>query len=111
MRYTQIDYDREIALIAELEENKKKKMAGVVRLIADPYNETAEFAIVVADPWQGMGLGNKFTDYILEIAKKRGVKKVYAHFLKDNKAMINIFTKRGFSISFSGKRGYAELEL
>jgi acetyltransferase len=110
-RYTQIDYDREIALIAEVKEQEKEKMIGVVRLIADPYNETAEFAVVVADPWQGQGLGNKFTDYILKIAQERGIKKVWAKFLRDNKPMLNIFKKRKFSISFKGNTGYAELEL
>ncbi len=107
IRYTQIDYDREIAIIAEV----SKKMAGVVRLIADPYNETAEFAIVVADPWHRQGLGNKFTDYILEIAKKRGIKKVYADFLKDNHIMKHMFDKRGFKISESDGIYHAELSL
>jgi acetyltransferase len=51
VRYTQIDYDREMAIIAEhTDEQGKKRMLGVVRLIADPYNDTAEFAIVVGDP-------------------------------------------------------------
>ncbi|MFH0891266.1 MAG: bifunctional acetate--CoA ligase family protein/GNAT family N-acetyltransferase [Candidatus Falkowbacteria bacterium] len=110
-RYTQVDYDREIAIVAELTEKKEKKMLGVVRLIADPYGETAEFAIVVADPWQKQGLGNKFTDYILEIARERGLKKVYASFLKDNPPMIHIFEKRGFAITYKDKIGHAELEL
>ncbi len=110
-RYTQIDYDREIALIAEIEENKKKKMAGLVRLVADAYNETAEFSVVVADPWQGKGLGNKFTDYILEIARKRGINKVWAKFLSDNEKIKNIFEKRGFRMSKRGKTMKAELDL
>jgi len=111
IRYTQIDYDREIAIIAELSDKGEKKMLGVARLISDPFNKTAEFAIVVADPWQFQGLGNKFTDYILEIAKERGIKKIHAKFLKDNKPMISIFTKRGFNITYSRNMGRAELEL
>ena len=81
IRYTQIDYDREIAIICEIEENERKMMAGVVRLIADQYNETAEFAIVIADPWQGLGLGNKFMDYLCEIAKSKGIQRIYANIL------------------------------
>jgi acetyltransferase len=111
IRYTQIDYDREIAMIAEVEENGEKKMAGVVRLIADPYNETAEFAIVVGDPWQRQGLGNKFTDYILDIAKKRGIKTIYAYFLKENQIMMHMFKKRGFNIYKSEDVYHAVLEL
>jgi acetyltransferase len=111
IRYTQIDYDREIAIIAEVEEKGKKMMAGVVRLIADPYNETGEFAIVVADPWQNKGIGDMFTDYILNIAKERGIKMVYADFLKDNFIMKLMFEKRGFKITLQEDMNHAELEL
>jgi len=111
MRYTQIDYDREIALIGELGEGEDKKMVGVVRLISDSFNQTAEFAIVVADPWQGQGLGNKFTDFILAVAKKRGLKKVYAKYLPDNQRIEHIFKKRNFIIKDEDKVKYAELKL
>ena len=99
VRYTQIDYDREMAIIAEhTDENGKKRMLGVVRLISDPYNETAEFAIVIGDPWHGQGLGNRFTDVILDIARDRGTRKVTASVLKDNFIMKHVFEKRGFTI-------------
>ena len=110
--FTQIDYDREIALIAEITEKKKKKMIGVVRLITDPLDNTAEFAIVVGDPWQFKGLGNEFTRLILNIAKERGVKKIYAKYFNDNKIMENIFKKYNFKISEIDKKiNYAELDL
>ena len=119
-RYTQIDYDREIALIAEITQKKrtktgtidKKAMIGVVRLISDPTTDSAEFAIVVGDPWQFQGLGKRFTDLILEVAKDRGISKVQAKYYDDNKAMENIFFKRGFSIKkFDKRTKYAELVL
>ncbi len=109
IRYTQIDYDREIAIIAEVTENGKKYMAGVARLIADQYNETAEFAIVIADPWQNQGLGNKFTDFIYEIAKARGIKKIYANTLAANRKMLHMFEKRGFKLTKMEDSYYAEL--
>ena len=98
VRYTQIDYDREIAIVVEMEEDGKKLIAGVARLVADAYNDSAEFAIVVADPWQGLGLGNKLTDYILEIAKRRKLQRVYATVLNDNYKMLSMFKKRTFEI-------------
>lgn len=109
VRYTQIDYDREIAIIAEIEEDGKKKMAGVVRLIADQYNETAEFAIVVADPWQHLQLGNKFTDYIHKIAKERGIQKITANILAQNHIMLHMFKTRGFKLEKHEDSYYAEL--
>jgi acetyltransferase len=111
VRYTQIDYDREIAIIAEVEEDGKKKMAGVVRLIADQYNETAEYAVVIADPWQHIGLGNKFTDYITDIAKARGIQKIYANVMAQNHIMQHMFRARGYKMEKVEDGYYAELEI
>lgn len=97
-RYTQVDYDREIAIIAELEEEGVKRMAGVVRLIADPYNDTAEYAIVLGDPWQGQGLGTIMTQFILDIARERGIKKIFAYLLEDNDGMYRLFQKFDFTV-------------
>ncbi|RME96782.1 MAG: GNAT family N-acetyltransferase, partial [Bacteroidetes bacterium] len=111
-RYTQIDYDREMAFIATLEENGKETMAGVVRLVGDNNNENAEFAIVVGDPWQGLGLGNKLADLILHYAQQRGIKKVYANVLSANTTMLHMFRKRHFDIKkVDFETAYAELDL
>jgi acetyltransferase len=109
--YTQIDYDREIAIIAELTEEGRRKMAGVVRLIADPYNETAEYAIVVGDAWEGQGLGTVMTRYILDIARQRGTRKVVAFVLEDNAAMLHLFRKFGFSARKADDMVHVELPL
>ena len=50
-------------------------------MIADQYNEDCRIAIVIADPWHNLGLGNKFTDYIHEIAKESGIQKITANVL------------------------------
>lgn len=107
-QYTQIDYDREMAIIAELDENGRKRMLGVSRIIGDPYNENAEFAMVVADPWQKQGLGSNLMDSILTIAEKREIKKVYAYLLEDNAVMRRMFEKRGFTIIPKEGNLYAE---
>jgi len=95
-RFTQIDYDRELAIVAEIEQNGKKRLIGVVRLIADAWNEKAEYAIVVADDFQGQGIGNTLTNYIFEIAKERGIRKIYASVLTSNDRMLHMFDRRGF---------------
>jgi acetyltransferase len=109
IRYTQIDYDRELAIIAEITQNSSKKMMGVARVIADPYGETAEFAIVVADPWQHQGLGGILMDYILEIAKERGIRKLYSYVLPDNNKMLSMMEKRHFVVSKSDDLMRSEL--
>ena len=95
-RYTQIDYEREMALIGEIEEKGERKMIGVARIVHDHANESAEFAIVVADPWQGLGLGAKLMDKVIEISKRHGIKRIYASVLKANETMIKMFRERGF---------------
>jgi acetyltransferase len=114
IRFTQIDYDREMAIIAEVQETPggPPRMAGVVRLVGDAWNENAEYAIVVADPWQGQGLGAKMTDFILEIARERGIRMIYASVLSNNDGMIRIFDKYGFSFRQEGYEAFhVELDL
>lgn len=96
-----IDYDREIAIVAELEEEGRKKLIGVGRLIADPDLETMEYAILITDAWQKKELGNILTSYCTEIAKKRGIKLLAAETTKDNKPMISVFRKLNFKIRFN----------
>ncbi len=116
-RCAKVDYDREIVLIARIK-NKKSfkgsidaKMIGVVELISNPFSGEAEFTIMIADRWQNRGLGSKFTDYILEISRKRKIKYIYAKFLKNNKVMRHIFEKRGFTIINEGKNYKAEFSI
>lgn len=111
-RYTQIDYDREMAILAEIDEEDEHKMIGVVRIIADAWMDSAEYAILIADPWQRQGLGYLLTDAILDIARDRGIRKIYASVLATNKGMIHLFEKKGFTIKRDGFDAfYVELEL
>jgi len=98
-RYCYIDYDREIAIVAEIVEEGKRKLIGVGRLIADPDHETVEFAILIVDAYQQKDLGNILTDYCLEIARTWNLKKIIAQTTTDNTRMIAVFKKRGFEIS------------
>ncbi|MBN1633312.1 MAG: bifunctional acetate--CoA ligase family protein/GNAT family N-acetyltransferase [Ignavibacteria bacterium] len=97
-RYCYIDYDREIAIVAEITEKNKKKLIGVGRLIADPDHESVEYAILISDEYQNRDLGGIITDYCFEIAKKWGLKKIVAQTTTDNSRMISVFRKRGFEI-------------
>jgi len=111
-RFTHIDYDREMAIIAELEEDGVPKMIGVVRIIQDLAGETAEYAITVADPWQGQGLGSILTDFILEVAQDKGMKKIYATVLATNDRMLALFRRKGFRIQRDDFETYSvELDL
>ncbi|MDM7914957.1 MAG: GNAT family N-acetyltransferase, partial [Candidatus Eisenbacteria bacterium] len=97
-RYCFIDYDREIALVAETDEGDQRRLAGVGRLIADPMHETVEYAVLVADAWQNRGLGGVLTDACFEIAKHWGLKRIVAETAPDNTRMISLFRNRGFHL-------------
>ena len=111
-RFTHIDYDREMAIVAEIEQDGQKHMAGVVRIIADAWGESAEYAIVVADHWQGLEIGSNMTDYILEIARDKGIARIYATMLASNQRMIHMLEKRGFKMTREDRETFhAELDL
>lgn len=97
-RFTHIDYDREMAIVAETILDGERAIIGVVRIVGDNWNGDAEFAIVVADAWQRQGLGTAMSDFILEIARERGFQRIYASFLKPNVAMERLFRNKGFAI-------------
>ncbi|GIX43134.1 MAG: hypothetical protein KatS3mg129_2867 [Leptospiraceae bacterium] len=91
-----LDYDREIAIIAlDPEENK---ILGVGRLSHHPYTKESEFAIIIADKYQGLGLGKKLLSKLLEIGKKENKEIIYGIILKENIPMIKVCEKLGFSI-------------
>jgi len=96
-RFCNIDYDREMAIVAEYTSNGKRRNVGVGRLIVEPGEETAEFAILVADDFQGGGLGLKLSDMLIGIAQEKGLKNIYGIVLNDNKKMIGLSEKLGFT--------------
>jgi len=99
-RYVNIDYDREIGIVAEINDYGKKRILGVARLIVDPaHKDEAEFALVVTDEWQRQGLGSEFLDYLIEIAKDKSLGKINGVVLKDNYPMIALCREKNFRFS------------
>jgi acetyltransferase len=98
VRYCNIDYDREIAIVAELTEGNRRRILGVARVSLEPDRKKGEIAFIVADPWQGLGLGTKMVDYTIEVCKDMGVENLYAIMLPDNYRAINLTKKMGFTL-------------
>ena len=71
--FCNIDYDRHMAIVAEMEENGKRKMIGVARLIMDQDLTSGEVAVLVQDRFQGKHLGTKFVEMLIGIARERGL--------------------------------------
>ena len=110
VRYSNIDYDREIGIVAELKE-ERRQILGVVRLIIEPDGKKGEIAFIVADPWQGLGLGTKMVDHMIEICKDKKVETVYSFMLPDNHRAIKLLRKMGFTIEQSQDVTKATLNL
>ena len=100
-RFCFIDYDRELAIVAEVEADGAKKLAGVGRLVADPDHQEAEYAVLVGDRWQSHGLGGLLTDYCLEIARDWQLRRITAETSPANVRMLSIFRDRGFELDRS----------
>lgn len=100
-RLSQIDYDREMALVAE---SNSGEITGVVRIIADPDNEEAEYAIMVRSDMKGRGLGYRLMNEILDHAQQRGLKRVFGDVMRENGPMLHMAEDLGFRI-FPGEDG------
>jgi acetyltransferase len=98
-RFTQIDYDREMAFVAVREEGGGETEIAVARYVTNPDGETCEFAIAVADSWQCKGLGRRMLELLVEVARARGLKAMVGHVLAANQPMLALCGKLGFSIS------------
>lgn len=96
--FTQINYDRHIALVAITESQPQEKMLGDARVILGPNHSEAEFSVVVSEPWQGKGIGAALLLRCLQIAKARGVQKVSGIVLAENTQMLSLGRKLGFKI-------------
>ncbi|WP_028989467.1 GNAT family N-acetyltransferase [Thermithiobacillus tepidarius DSM 3134] len=96
-RFTQNDYDREMAFIATAPDaHGQPETLGVVRSIADPDNQRAEFAIVVRSDLKGQGLGRILLDKMIRYCRARGLRELVGQVLADNTAMLGLARRFGF---------------
>ena len=98
IRFCNIDYDREMAIVAEHREGEKRRILGIGRLIIEPEGRSGEFAVVVHDDFHGKGLGYKLVDMMIGFAQEKGLEEVYALVQSDNTKMLSLCRKLGFAI-------------
>ncbi len=110
-RFTQIDYDREIALVAIDEDSEFERMLGVARIIGDPDGLAGEIAVLIGDAWQGKGIGASLMRQCLLIAEKRGYKHIHGIVLKENTGMLALAKKLGFKITKGDDFGEYEIQI
>ena len=97
-RLTQIDYEREMVLVAiEPGVKAEDSFGGVVHLAADPDREGAEYAILVRSDLKGQGLGTALTHAIIDYARAQGVGELSATVLHENRTMLDLAERLGFA--------------
>ncbi len=100
IRFTQIDYDREMALVA-LPANEPSHFVAVARYFPNPDRSSAEFAVAVADSWQGRGLGHQIMLHLIECARAAGYAELNGIIRSDNAEMLVMMRNLGFATHLS----------
>lgn len=112
VRFSNIDYDREMAFIAETKEADGRRVEiGVGRLVLQQNRRRGEFAVVVADKYQDKGLGTKLVDMLINWAEEKGLESIYGIILPENRRMIQLSEKLGFRIETRPEEVFVELPL
>ena len=93
-RLSQLDYDRELALLAALD----GMALGVAHFFADPDRLRAEYAIAVRSDWKGRGVGFLLMTRLIHIARQRGIGELVGEVLRENQPMLQMCRELGFSI-------------
>jgi acetyltransferase len=113
-RFTQIDYDREMAFVlTDFGRAGTTEVYGVVRMAADPDNEKAEFAIIVRGDTAGIGMGRLMMTAIVDYARERGIGEIWGDVLVENQRMLQLSDSLGFRRDYAaaGDRSVVRVRL
>ncbi|CNL89791.1 bifunctional acetate--CoA ligase family protein/GNAT family N-acetyltransferase [Yersinia frederiksenii] len=108
---TQIDYDREMAFVAVRQNATGPEIIGVTRALSDPDNIDAEFAVLVRSDLKGLGLGRELLEKMIQYTRSHGLTRLTAITMPNNRGMIGLAKKLGFSIDVQIEDGIVNLEL
>ncbi len=107
-RFTLIDYDREMALVAVIKEphteadgsvTEIERIIGVSRIVTNPDGTSCEFALLIADDFTGRGLGSRLMLAIMDVARSKGLAEIMGLILVNNAPMLRLMTSLGFQVA------------
>ena len=111
-RFTQIDYDREMAFIATRKNAEGvNETLAVGRVVADPDNTSAEFAVTVRSDLKGMGLGRIMMEKLIGYCRARGTGEIVGEALPQNSRIVAMVKKLGFEVTIDGEEGIRKMRL
>ena len=99
VRFTQIDYHNEMALIAVKSNGAGEEQVGVARYVTNLDKTSCEFALAVSDNWQNRGIARKLMRNLVEVARDRGLEKMEGKVLSNNSKMLELMRSLNFQIS------------
>ena len=109
-RFTQIDYEREMAFIAARnDQTGVPETLGVARVVADPDNIAAEFAVVIRSDLKGRGLGTALLEKLIRYCRNRGTQRIIGQVLVGNTAMLRLAERLGFAATPHPEDGEVEV--
>jgi len=97
VRFTQLDYSRDLAFIATVQQDGQETEVGVARYFANPDGASGEIALVVADEWQNKGIGTRLMDCLITAAMEKNFHSLEGEVLAENTKMLRLMRKLGFS--------------
>ncbi len=95
---TNVDYRRDMAIAATEMLEGRETLIGVARYVLDADGAGCEFAIVIADAWQGRGIGRRLLEKLIAVARARGIRRMYGDVLATNASMLALARKLGFAL-------------
>ena len=101
VRFTQMDYDRELALIGVATIEGNRTGLGVARYTLNPDASTCEFALVVDDRHRNQGIGSLLMEHLMEAARSRGIRVIEGEVLGENHRMLSLMRELGFAVRIS----------
>ena len=106
-----IDYVKEVAILAVIEQAEKEEIVGVGQYSIDEATHTADIAFVVRDDYQNRGIGRELLSYLTHLAKRQGLLGFTADVLMENKSMLHLFEQMGFDLEKRGAEGVYALKM
>jgi acetyltransferase len=97
-RLTHLDWSREAAFAAITMLGERESIIGVARYVAEEGGESCEFALVLADAWQGRGIGRRMLEKLMNIAARRGIRRMHGDILSTNGSMLALVRTLGFRL-------------
>lgn len=108
-KYVNIDYDKILSIVAIAEADRAERIVAEARYARSPDDDAYEVAFIVDDQYQGKGIATFMLNYLLKIAKDRGIKKLMANVLPENEKMLHVFKKSTAEVHSKFSNGIIEV--